>query len=118
MQSPDRPDRSAQARAPRFTVAGRAALMRGCGQVSQHGSEAYGDPRPRAGIEASKPVATARKSSKFKVEDLVKAKRIASRMGSVDKAVAVLLALKDFGASGGGRGRTSRCIFQPTEFVW
>jgi hypothetical protein len=37
-----------------------------------------------------------KKKAKVKVEDLVKAKRIATQMGGVDKALAVLAALKDF----------------------
>ncbi|MFM8497430.1 MAG: hypothetical protein ACKOEM_18200 [Planctomycetia bacterium] len=54
--------------------------------------------RRKGGKQASKPVATqpARKASKVKVEDLVKAKRIVSQMGGVDHALAVLHALKDF----------------------
>lgn len=50
--------------------------------------------RRKAGKQASKPVA--RKASKVKVEDLVKAKRIVSQMGGIDHALAVLHALKDF----------------------
>jgi transposase len=37
-----------------------------------------------------------KKTVKVKVEDLVKAKRIATQMGGVDKALAFLNALKDF----------------------
>jgi hypothetical protein len=54
--------------------------------------------RRKAGKVNRQPVATqhAKKASKVKVEDLVKAKRIATQMGGVDKALAVLHALKDF----------------------
>lgn len=54
--------------------------------------------RRKAGKVASQPAgtATAKKASKVKVEDLVKAKKIATQMGGVDKALAVLNALKDF----------------------
>jgi hypothetical protein len=38
----------------------------------------------------------ARVATKLSVEDLVRAKRVASQMGGVDKALAALQALKDF----------------------
>lgn len=39
---------------------------------------------------------SAKKSSRIKVEDLVVAKKVASQLGGVDKALAALKALKDF----------------------
>ena len=45
---------------------------------------------------AAKGAVTAKKDGKVKVEDLVKAKKIASQMGGVDRALAALSALKDF----------------------
>lgn len=57
--------------------------------------------RPRRRRKSKEVVARAtapasKKTSKVKVEDLVKAKRIANQIGGVDKALAVLMALKNF----------------------
>ena len=51
--------------------------------------------KPRRRRKGSEAPAT-KNAGKVKVEDLVKAKKIAKQMGGVDKALAVLNALKDF----------------------
>lgn len=52
--------------------------------------------RTSSEVAAKRAAPAGKKTSKVKVEDLVKAKKIASQMGGVDKALAVLAALKDF----------------------
>jgi hypothetical protein len=42
------------------------------------------------------PGTTAKKTTKIKVDDLVKAQKVAASMGGIDKALAALKALKDF----------------------
>jgi len=52
--------------------------------------------RRKNGKVAAEAVVPGKKAGKVKVEDLVRAKKIAKQMGGVDKALAVLNALKDF----------------------